>query len=745
MSQLTWHTEPGSIDTIAESEYFTYTLSASSNTGQSLKYAIIAGKLSNGLTLTDTGIISGTPQITGSSSTSLSETHSFTVRVTNNIQLLDRTFNLTINAIAQPEIIASQRSFLTEFSLGTFYDGSDVNIALSATDPNKFNTLEWKLVNGDLPVGLTLSTTGKITGYISPLNYSSTADASLGWSTSPWDYIPLDATSSIPKFNVYHFTIRVFDGSKYDESNYTLTVVPKNVITVDSTAVTINNDITVDTDNSHNPIIVTPTGKLPTQRAGSQFDFHFEGKNFDYSNILYPIQYAIANLTGASFDQGSNTHNPLETTIGFDQSSFDQRSAIADLGLTLDPNTGWLHGILSPQSEETQTYTFEVYCFKTAEPSIMSRAVTYSLTVLGAVDNTITWVSPTDLGTVDNGDISEFAIIATTPANKTLYYQLILPYQLPVGLELLPNGLLIGRVSFEPNNAIAGVYIDGVFNQTYTFTVKVANNAKVDVATITAIKTFTVIINYYNKVPYHNIYLKALPDYSQRIKFLSIINTNNYFPDELIYRSNDPWFGKATDIKFLFAAGLNPSTASDYNVAMQSNHYRKKINLGKVKTAVALDLKFNVKYEVVYVEVLDSGTNNSKSQYSNTSLNISHNSLDDMETSITSVGLANQGALPNWMTASQPNGKVLGFTRGVVLAYTLPGKSALIEYRLQQSGIMFDEFDFVVDRYQLDQYLSQNWDITAKTFIQTPNTFISPILPQDGDRYLGFPKGNIYS
>jgi hypothetical protein len=69
------------------------------------------------------------------------------------------------------------------------------------------------------------------------------------------------------------------------------------------------------------------------------------------------------------------------------------------------------------------------------------------------------------------------------------------------------------------------------------------------------------------------------------------------------------------------------------------------------------------------------------------------------------------------MTSLQTNGRQLGFTRGVVLAYTKPGESDLIAYRLRQRDFNFNTIDFTVDRYQLDNVYSTNYNVTANAFI----------------------------
>jgi hypothetical protein len=74
------------------------------------------------------------------------------------------------------------------------------------------------------------------------------------------------------------------------------------------------------------------------------------------------------------------------------------------------------------------------------------------------------------------------------------------------------------------------------------------------------------------------------------------------------------------------------------------------------------------------------------------------------------------------MTSRQPTGRQLGFVRAVVLAYVKPGESDLIAYRLRQRDFKFNSIDFTVDRYQLDNVYSTNYDLTANAFVTSDET-----------------------
>ena len=883
MSYIIWKTPKGSIDTIADNEFFSFQLEAVDSDSHPLTFHIIAGQLSNGLQLFQTsataGLIKGIPIVEKTTENQFVYTQTFTVRaarVDNPTVLSDRTFSITINSISLPQIIPSG----TPLDLGVFFDGGLMNKQLIAIDPSPTAPLTWTLIDGALPAGVTLTPSGKLTGYIEPF-VTLGAAARLYWSKTGWDTIPWDTLVALAESKTYMFKVQVFDGLKYDECSYTMFVQAKSKFTVDNILAIPHVDttyITADMDNHHSPFIITDPSTLPEQRQLSNFAFKITGRDLDMSTL----RYALVSLPDDLFDQGPDSVDPTTgfyPEIDFDMAGFDQRNQALPDGVSLDPLTGWITGELGEQPEERKVYKFQVFCYKEENPASRSLPVEFTLVVLGDVTNTITWITPEFLGSIDNGSISELFIQAISSKGKTLNYrfkesfrqpgkedmlpgdQVIKYYdptrnELPQGLKLFPDGLIVGRTTFEhfqldggnttldkkitnfdnefqftvtasdeeSNVVVAEIPVNttnvkimdfkftdfsadtialslvgadaGSFkirngNELYyvgqnigqtviensievltqsSYTLKIIPyNAKHEAGrtliyrlmvlaapgdqivrigvnrppSISADKTFRVRVNNYNEIPYENIYLRALPSRQQRLDFQNLISNKDIFPDELMYRINDPWFSKSKDIKFLFAAGLTPTNASAYIASMANHHYNKIVNLGNVKTAVALDANFNVKYDIVYVDVIDLEAENNKSVASviNRSTQVSSqynvmpfsvvypHSFDNMKNDLITVGYSNRGALPEWMTTQQENGQVLGFTRGVILAYTKPGAGKLVAFRLQQSNVQFNGIDFVADRYQLDHYLSKNFVISDQKFVESFETMFDNALP----------------
>jgi hypothetical protein len=431
-----------------------------------------------------------------------------------------------------------------------------------------------------------------------------------------------------------------------------------------------------------------------------------------------------------------------EGTVGFDSSIFDQGVLDLPTGLSLVEDSGWLVGTLPNQTVNQVEYEFRIVAQK-ANDSTYQDVQLFTLTVLGDLNNRIDWVTPADLGAITTGKVSDLFIYATSALGKTLFYELTSDaYQrLPQGLQLTLGGLISGRVSFQVFSLDQGTTtLDGeatTFDFTYTFTVTARDLAN----TISANRTFTLAIRQFDKIPYENLYLKALPSAEQRASFQTLVNDTTIFPLEKIYRHEDPWFGLVNDIKTLFLAGLSPSALAKYTQVASTNHYTKRLTFGDIKTARALDSNFNVKYEVIYIDVQDANTN-SFGQGPADTLDLI-NALDNpyyaadgtayttaYPNSVVNMGnvmvggisYQDKGVLPDWMTSRQANGRQLGFVRAVVLAYVKPGESDLVAYRLRQRNFNFNSIDFTVDRYQLDNVYTTNYDLTANAFVTSRET-----------------------
>lgn len=745
-----WVTPAGNLGTVPDGAFYSLQLEAYDAQGNPVSYSFISGELPGGMQLLTTGYLQGVPTLLSTITVDSSQTFKFTARATNSLgHINDRAFSITVTSVYSPII---QPYAERNFYLGSFFDGAYFTQQLNVIELNPNVVIKWSIINGTLPGGVTLSSNGLLSGYIQPLQligkfgpsgFDGDAVVNEGPLRQEYDYAPYDFNQLNQSLS-YNFTVQAYDGSNYDLQTYVISVVSRSGYTADSTVLINDTYLTVDSLNVYSPAILNASIVLPTARQNSYYAFKFEGYDFQGDELTY----SISNTAG-TFDAYVSVADE-----GFDYAPFDSASGADSVtnnlpGLVLDPATGWLYGKLNPQNTSYEIYTFGVQASKIREGrTYKSAPIFFTLPVLGDVNNLIQWISPANLGVIDNGAISELAVTAKSLAGRTdltyrLYDKIGVPIRLPQGLTLLPSGNISGRVTFEATDIDQyATTFDGTkltLDRVYNFTVVVSTSDN----TAAAVQEFTLKLNIVDQVPHEELHLKAMTAHDQRKIYSSVISDPDIFANELIYRSDDPWFGANKDLSMLFVPGLTPSQLDQYQAAIVKNHYTKMYNFGEIKSAVVLDKFYNVKYEVVYIDMLDPSENASgkgaplsidlTEQITNPYIDAAgeeyrvvypNSSSNMLKRLVDGIGYADQSTLPEWMTSNQPDPAnptkfktPLGFTKAVVIAYTKPGTSKLIAYRLRNAGINFNNIEFTVDRYLVDSYYSSNFDTTTQTYI----------------------------
>ena len=498
-----------------------------------------------------------------------------------------------------------------------------------------------------------------------------------------------------------------------------------------------------------------------------------------------------------------------------------------------------------PDSTESVTLTTATGSM-TANMILASAAYPFTMTITGAIDAEVTWDTPANLGSIINGSTSMLKVQATNRGGRTMSYRLKSGAynSLPQGLQLLPSGDIVGRVSFDTfaldlgittfdqsfsiNRNIAS--LGTTFDQTFVFTVNayaedtnqtiyevasiqvnnggtgysflnkptiaigqpvgasavpavagvvtVAGGAITQVllsengngytsaptvtvtqgfggsgASLTAVmaatgsqdvisvyKTFTLkLVREYNR-PYQNLYVRAMPPPADRALIRSLLDNEEIFPLEYLYRSDDVNFGKSSQVTYAHAFGLAPDTLERYVASLYENHYWKNLILGEIATAQAIDpVTGEVVYEVVYSKIIDNLTNNAGESVnkivtlpyaivdpadgSTIITSVYPNSLVNMRDQVIDVVGQLSTKLPLWMTSKQTDGRVLGFTPAWVIAYVNPGRAKEVAYFIQTYfAQQLNSVDFKVDRYILDRVLSKNWDTDTQRWTPRPPT-----------------------
>jgi hypothetical protein len=743
-NDFNWITPAGSLGTIPNGQYYSLKLQAESTPAGPITYKLISGSLPVGMRITADGHLQGVPTFLNSVKVAQSEVYKFTVRATNLYgHVTDQTFSVNITNVYGP-IIEPVKT-----DLGTFFDGSYYSQQLSVNELNPNVHVTWSVKEGVLPPGITLSSTGLLSGYIQPIqligkfgpagydgNQPAPGASGAILQYSEFDYAPYDF-NQLNQSAGYGFTIQAFDGANYDLQKYVINIVARSNFTADSSIPVNDTYLSVDSNNVYIPVLLNKAKTLPTGRQDSYYAFKFDGYDYAGDTLTYSIVSNSGTFDGSFFDPLDR----LDSNNGLD-GSFDHATAgNTNLpGLLLDAQTGWLYGKLNPQSSSLQNYSIGIKVSKTVNNKTYdSSTIYFILPVLGDVNDVIKWITPRNLGTINNGSVSELSVVAHSPLGKELSYSIYdqagLSAGLPQGLILLPSGDISGRVSFEAFSIDQyTTTFDGgslTVDRVYNFTVQVST---VD-GTATAYQEFILTLDIIDQNPYENLYLTAMPAVDQRQIYSSIVNNAEIFDPNVIYRPLDPWFGINQHIEMLFLPGLTAKTLAEYEDAIVRNHWTKTYSFNDVKTAVVLDEFYKVKYEVVYIEVVDP-TENADGKGPGLELNLTNtiangyidahgtshkllypNTSDNMTIRLTSgIGYYDQSSLPPWMTSNQPGASgssafnpPLGFVKAVVLAYTKPGTSKLIAYRLKNESVGFKNIDFTVDRYQVDDYYTTNF------------------------------------
>ena len=778
MSAPLWTTPPGDLGTIVEAEFYQVQLDATNATN----YEHISGNLPDGIRITIYGKCEGYPSskdfIQGvPSEVAYNVTSRFVVRATSADGIVaDRVFELTVTGNDAPTI-----DTLPASDLGAIWDGQYFSQQLTAFDPDPGDTLTWKIQSGNIPAGLSISASGLISGYIEP---TPLLTGTPGYDVNKFDIGSFDF-STIAVSKTFEWVAEVTDGKEIAIKNYTLFVASRNTATADTDELTADsfqntalvNTVDYLTDASSSterpPALLTKSADFGVIKHDNFFAHQFVGYDPDGDPMQFSL--SVGNAQGFDVDDAN-----------FDMVAFDKGLLELPPGLVLDIDTGWLHGYIPSINTTTKNYDFSVQTYKTNKPSITSAWVPFKLTVEGDIDKTIVWPS-SNLGTINTGDISELDVIAEIKSGRQVQYELrsgakdgsLGEGKLPQGLKITTDGYLQGRVSFEHimfDNGLTTFDIEMMdkgelpaittFERTFKFTVRAYSSDGV----IDTYKQFTLSLVPETFDPYETLYIRALPNQTQRDIFSSLVNNSDDIPTDDIYRKSDFYFGLQQDVRALIATGLNPKTASAYIQATAKNHFNNVLKFGDIKVATSYDENNVAKYDVVYIELIDSSmgtdpaTKNAapasdtinlqvqqsisnmfdfvkpitidsswpkastgiQSSDQGNEIEVYPNAIQNMRNRMTEIigsTILERFVLPDWMQDKQKDGIVKGWTLAAPIVYMKPGTGERTAYRLKERT-QFDlkNISFEVDRFILDNNLSNFYDKQLGKFNATAET-----------------------
>jgi hypothetical protein len=469
MAQPQWITAAGSLGTIPEGIFYQVPINAVA-TDKDVFFKIIAGQLPTGIQITSSGVIEGVPRsilnIQGVPTEVAEDVISkfairaYTTKIIDGATVVDRfadrTFTITVTGQDSPDFVTPPGN------VGTYYDGSPVDIQIEFTDRDPDEQIQIRVLTGELPPGLTLSNTGLISGIIEPLTgVSGTAVA--GYDRSPYAEFPFDFSTRSASKN-YQFGLEISDGKQSDVRVFEIFVYSKDSMSADANDSTPvldsegniiawkdgllsadNTFITADVSPVRTPILLTPPGDLGRVRSDNFFAFKFNAVDFDGD----PIEYEITVGAGIGFDAAILPNTP--GSYDFAGEGFDRGTFSLPPGLTINPETGWFYGYIPDQGATESTYRFAVRVKKAQDPSVISDFYYFTVTIVGAVETDVVWLTNSDLGTINNGAASTLSVQAVNTGSRELAYRLASGSnsKLPQGLTLQPTGNITGRVSFN--------------------------------------------------------------------------------------------------------------------------------------------------------------------------------------------------------------------------------------------------------------------------------------------------------
>jgi hypothetical protein len=732
MAAPIWKTTAGKIAIINEQSFYSYQLEAEDADSTALTYSKVAGTLPPGIELTTSGVLQGVP-----SEVATRSLYNFVVRVSDGTNIADRTFSLQVTGPDAPviETPAGQLD-LSDSTKPTYkwvLDGSYIEYQIEATDADTAagQTLVYDISGGALPPGVTMNTAGFISGTVllaDDERYGAIGgydDSTVGYA---FDDSPFDPTVYSTSRSVnYEFTVRVTDGTTSVEQINSIFVFTADFWRVDNNRISVDQNVydgfplVMSLSANRRPVFLTASN-LGTFRHDNQCVIKIDVVDFD--PLQASLEYSI--VGGA-----------LPT------------------GLSIDLTTGEIYGALPTQAAVESEYSFTVRANRTPLAGVtVFTDKTFTMTVIGNIDVGIAFLTGADLGTITPGISSLFSIEAeAAETNRVLTYN-ITKGSLPPGLSLSSQGNIIGQVDLTEFKILN----DSATSFDYSFTVNVSDQYQ----SAAANKEFSINVNLPYIVEYGNMLAQGL--LSNRVNstsdadlFYSLAQDPNINNDDVIFRSEDPAFGVRQSADMLLIAGLEHQTLTTLQQVMEQNHEPKTLYFGDVKTAVARQNGV-IKYEVVYIEMVDNLVNNegisisknitlrtdirrpllgpvadvtrittdnyddytvttdgglsfsisgSKIRYAHplssdlgTFEKLFPNAIDNMRSVMKDLGQKEFIHLPLWMrTVQDGSGVPLGYKPAIVLAYCKPGQSALVRRRILDKNIDFKKIFFRIDRY----------------------------------------------
>ena len=386
--------------------------------------------------------------------------------------------------------------------VGVYFDSDRVVLQIEYEDNDPDETTTVRLIGGQLPPGLTLSSSGLISGVIAP---ATVVDETAGYDLTPSWLYPYDFLVSAISRN-YQFTLEVTDGKASDIRTFTIFVYNRDDATADDTFITADGTfVTADVTEERAPFLINADpSDLGTVRSDNNFAYRFRAQDYDgepfeftievaqgiglppgltldpYSGWYYgyipdqglvQIEYSFnirvraRSLVIASTESGTNIINTAITSLTTRSDFYVGTSVVFEREVIGGLDADTVYYVVDIIDENS----FQVSDSPGGAPVVLTDATAsglaqcvpadiavsepypFTLTVTGVVDSEVSWITDADLGLIKNGETSTLKVEAVNIGGRDLAYRLRSGSfsELPQGLTLLPTGDIAGRVTFN--------------------------------------------------------------------------------------------------------------------------------------------------------------------------------------------------------------------------------------------------------------------------------------------------------
>jgi len=394
-------------------------------------FTVISGSLPPGLRVENESII-GTP-----GEVARDTTYTFCIRASHSTGLSDRTFKITVVGPDTPAFITAAGDLKLGGNEQLYVlDSSFVDYQLQAidTDTAAGQTLSYFIASddGELPPGLLLTQTGRITGFVQPALSIKVADGDGSYDNTYYDNVAYDfgyrptngydsyiydlvyydfALPNKPpkKLNRnYEFIVTVTDGDSITKRKFRIFVVGDDYFRADNVAFPVNSGLfTADVNYLRAPIWTTPAN-LGTRRANNYISFILDTFDAITAGVI------IYSMT-------------------------EEEIAKLPPGMQFDPTTAEVFGVVPYQPAITKTYSWTIVATRYGtNDDVVTTERTFYVDVIGEIDSVITWNTDSNLGSIDANFVSTLSISATTTVADAIVVYTVQTNALPVTVIINP-------------------------------------------------------------------------------------------------------------------------------------------------------------------------------------------------------------------------------------------------------------------------------------------------------------------